>query len=43
MKNWLIYQVGVNIHGCEPSLEMSIYVQKTGINPNNSTGSVIIG
>ena len=30
-------------HGCQPTLEMSIYVQKTGINPNISTGSIIIG
>ena len=37
------HEVGVNIHGCQPTLEMSIYVQKTGINPNISTGSVIIG
>ena len=34
------HKIGVNIHGCQPTLEMSIYVLKTGINPNISTGSV---
>ena len=31
--------VGINIHDYQPTLEMPIYVLKTGINPNISTGS----
>ena len=32
--------VGIDIHGCQPTLEMPIYVLKTRINPDIYTGSV---
>ena len=31
--------VGINIHGCQPNLQMPIHVLKTGIHPNISTGT----
>ena len=32
--------IGINIHDCQPNLEMAIYALKTRVNPNNYTGSV---
>ena len=26
--------IEINTHGCQPNLEMTIYVLKTGVNPN---------
>ena len=36
------HEIGINIHGCQPNIEMAIYALKTWANLNIYTGSLSV-